>query len=93
METSKRLRPYSVYLPEELHIELNKHAQNRKASSLVRDAITTMLQGSKQFDGGYNQALRDVATIIRKHDQANAISWHDITIAEHLISEIVELSK
>jgi metal-responsive CopG/Arc/MetJ family transcriptional regulator len=93
METGKRLRPYSVYLPEDLHIELNKHAQNRKASSMVRDAITMMLQGSKQFDGGYNQALRDVATIIRKHDQANAISWHDITIADDLISEIVELSK
>lgn len=93
METGKRLRPYSVYLPEELHIELNKHAQNRKASSMVRDAITMMLEGNKQFDGGYNQAIRDVLKLINKHDTANFISFHGVSIADDLVEEIKELQK
>lgn len=93
METGKRLIPYSVHLPEELHIALREHAQNRKASSLVRDAITSMLKGGKPFDSGYNQAIRDVVKLIGKHDQANAISWHEVTIADDLVAEIEELQK
>jgi hypothetical protein len=93
METGKRLRPYSVYLPEEMHIELNKHAQNRMASSMVRDAITSMLQGGTQFDSGYNQAIRDVLKLINKNDTANFISFQGKSIADELTEDIEELSK
>jgi Arc/MetJ-type ribon-helix-helix transcriptional regulator len=93
METGKRLIPYSVHLPEELHAALREHAQNRKASSLVRDAITSMLKGGKPFDSGYNQAIRDVVNLIRKNQVANAISWDGVKIADELVEEIKELQK
>lgn len=93
METSKRLIPYSVHLPEELHVELRELAKSRKASSLVRDAITSMLKGGKPFDSGYNQAIRDVLKLINKHDTANFISFNGKSIADDLIEDIEELSK
>ena len=93
METSKRLIPYSVHLPEELHVELRELAKCRKASSLVRDALTSMLKGGKPFDSGYNQAIRDVLKLINKHDTANFISFNGKSIADDLIEDIEELSK
>ena len=93
METGKRLIPYSVHLSEDVYLALKSHAQDRKASSMVRDAITMLLEGGKPFDSGYNQAIRDVIKLIHKHDQANAISWHGETIADDLVSEIIELQK
>lgn len=93
METGKRLIPYSVHLSEDVYLALKSHAQDRKASSMVRDAITMLLEGGKPFESGYNQALRDVARLIGKHEQANAISWYDITIADDLVEEIKELQK
>jgi hypothetical protein len=93
METGKRLIPYSVHLSEDVYLALKSHAQDRKASSMVRDAITMLLEGGKPFDSGYNQAIRDVVRLVGKHDQANAISWHEVTIADDLIEEIKGLQK
>ena len=39
----KRLIPYSVHLPEPIYAKLKKAAGERKASALVRDAITMMI--------------------------------------------------
>jgi hypothetical protein len=93
METGKRLIPYSVHLSEEVYLALKSHAQDRKASSMVRDAITMLLEGGKPFDSGYNQAIRDVLKLINKHDTANFISFHGVSIADDLVEEIKELQK
>ena len=52
---SKKLIPYSVYLPPEHHKMLKKAAKERKASSLVRDAIVMLLDGGDVFKSGYNK--------------------------------------
>jgi hypothetical protein len=52
-----------------------------------------LLEGGKPFDSGYNQAIRDVLKLVGKHDQANAISWHGVSIADDLVEEIKELQK
>lgn len=93
METGKRLIPYSVHLSEDVYLALKSHAQDRKASSMVRDAITMLLEGGKPFDSGYNQAIRDVLKLINKHDTANFISFHGVSIADDLVEEIKELQK
>jgi hypothetical protein len=93
METGKRLIPYSVHLSEDVYLALKSHAKDRKASSMVRDAITMLLEGGKPFDSGYNQAIRDVLRVIGKNEQANAISWYDVTVADNLLLEIEELEK
>ena len=58
MET-KRLIPYSVHLPADLHAKLKKAAGERQASALVRDSITMALDGSSAYEGGYKKAVKD----------------------------------
>jgi predicted DNA-binding protein len=40
---SRKLIPYSVYLPPEYYERIKEAAQHRQASALVRDAIVMML--------------------------------------------------
>lgn len=93
METSKRLVPYSIHLPEEVYLALKEQAKYRQASSLVRDAITSMLSGSKPFNSGYNQALRDVIKLLKKHDVASVIAWNGVLVSDDLAEQIDQLQK
>lgn len=88
METAKRLIPYSVHLPEHIYKKLKAAAQNRKATSLVRDAITMIIEGEDEFNAGYNKALRDTIAMIKEHSIAGSIGVDGLTIAEHLAEEI-----
>ena len=58
-----KLVPYSVYLSQEHYDKIRQHAKNRKASSLVRDAITMIIDGNDPYKAGYAQALRDAVKI------------------------------
>ncbi len=70
----KRLIPYSVHLPEEIYKKLKQAAGERKASALVRDAITLIIEGDDSFNGGYNKAVRDVISAL-KDDQWCKSVW------------------
>jgi len=59
-----KLIPYSVYLSKEHYDKIRQHAKNRKASSLVRDAITMIIDGNDPYKAGYSQALRDAVKIV-----------------------------
>lgn len=90
MET-KRLIPYSVHLPEEVHRKLKAAAGQRKASALVRDAITLIIEGDDEFNGGYNKGVRDALSIINQSELCKAISYYDDTLAKILTAHISEL--
>ena len=87
MET-KRLIPYSVHLSEDIFNQVKAAAKQRKASSLVRDAITMFLEGDDAFNGGYNKAVRDIISLIKDDDKASRISVGGQTIGESLISQL-----
>jgi hypothetical protein len=55
----KKLIPYSVYLPRKYHDKIKDLAKERKASSMIRDAICMILDGGDAYKSGYNQGLRD----------------------------------
>lgn len=55
----KKLIPYSVYLPQKYHDKIKELAKERKASSMIRDAICMILDGGDAYKSGYNQGLRD----------------------------------
>jgi hypothetical protein len=63
MET-KRLIPYSVHLPEDIYRKLKAAAGERKASALVRDAITLIINGGTAYNSGYNKGLKDCIKIV-----------------------------
>jgi hypothetical protein len=81
---AKRLIPYSVHLPEEIYKKLKAAAGERKASALVRDAITIIVDGDDEFNGGYNKALRDVISALQDDQWCRAIGVEGQSFAEYL---------
>ena len=73
MET-KKLVPYSVYLPVEQFERLKAAAKDRKAASIVRDAISMMLDGSSLFTSGYNKGIKDAAKVVYDCEEAQMIA-------------------
>jgi hypothetical protein len=71
---SKKLVPYSVYLPVEQFDKLKLAAKDRKASSIVRDAIAMILDGSDLFTSGYNKGIKDAAKVVYDCEEAQMIA-------------------
>lgn len=90
MET-KRLIPYSVHLREDIYNKLKQAAGNRKASALVRDAITLIVEGDDVFNGGYNKALRDAIAAIKENHAASTIAIGGESIADQLAEKLEEM--
>ena len=87
MET-KRLIPYSVHLPEDIHKKLKAAAGERKASALVRDAITLIIEGDDSFNGGYNKAIRDVIAVMHDDNWCTTIGIDGQSFANYLESQL-----
>jgi hypothetical protein len=83
-----RLVPYSVHLKREVYDKLKLAAGERKASSLVRDAITLLIEGDDEFNGGYNKGVRDAMSMINEDILATRISYDAESIAAHLCSKL-----
>ena len=81
---SKRLIPYSVHLREDIYLKLKEAAQDRKATALVRDAITMMIEGNDEFNAGYNKAIRDVISALHEDDYCNLIGLKGLTLAYYI---------
>jgi len=85
---SKRLIPYSVHLPEEIYKKLKIAAGERKASALVRDAITLIIEGDDSFNGGYNKAIRDVIGTLHDDQWCKLIGIEGQTFADYLEEQL-----
>lgn len=80
----KRLIPYSVHLPEDIYKQLKAAAGERKASALVRDAITIIVSGDDEFNGGYNKAVRDVISSLHNDQWCKALGIEGQSLAYYL---------
>ena len=90
---SKKLIPYSLYLPQKHHDKLKEAAKNRKASELIRDAIDMMFEGGDVYSSGYNQGLRDAAKVIYECKEAQMIAVQGKDLGVILSERIEELKK
>ena len=88
---AKRLIPYSVHLREDVYTKLKEAAGNRKASALVRDAITLIVDGGDQFSSGYNKGVRDSAQIVYECDEAQMVAIKGRDLGDILTDRIKEL--
>ena len=93
MEASKRLIPYSVHLTPEIYEKLKELAQERKASKLVRDAITMIIKGKGDFDSGYNKGIMDAIDAVATHHAAHRISFDETSVADSIIDQLEILLK
>ena len=87
----KRLIPYSVHLPEEIYKKLKAAAGDRKASALVRDAITLIVEGDDQFNGGYNKAVRDVIATIHSDQWCKSLGIEGQSLAYYLEDQLLPM--
>jgi hypothetical protein len=84
----KKLVPYSVYLPLEYYNKIKEHAQNRKASGMVRDAIIMSLDGGDAFSSGYKKGLRDAITAVDNCKEIEIIAIGGRYLADILAEQI-----
>ena len=71
---SRKLIPYSVFLPAEQHAQIKKLAKDKKASSLIRDAVGMMLSGTDLYNSGYNKGIADAAKVVYDCEEAQMIA-------------------
>jgi len=90
-ETMKKLVPYSVYLPVEHYEKIKVLAQQRKASSMVRDAIAMILDGNDAYKAGYNKALRDCIKCVDQVEEIEHIAVRSKYLNDLLTDAIKEL--
>lgn len=87
----KRLIPYSVHLREDIYLKLKEFAKDRKATALVRDAITMIVEGDDAFNGGYNKAVRDMISHVRQDQWCQSLAIDGVTIEEHLTKQLEQM--
>lgn len=85
---SKKLVPYSVYLPDDLYKKLKEAAKDRKASVLIRDAIGMMFSGKDLYSTGYNRGLADAAKVVYDCEEAQMIAIKGKDLAAILAEKI-----
>ena len=83
-----RLIPYSVHLRKDIYDKLKLAAGERKASALVRDAITMLVEGDDAFNSGYNKGIRDAIEEIYEDDIASRIHFDDEAISNRIVGRL-----
>jgi hypothetical protein len=83
-----RLVPYSVHLKKDIYDKLKLAAGQHKASALVRDAITMIVEGDDAFNAGYNKGVRDAIEEIYEDDIASRIHFDDEVISNRLVARL-----
>ena len=89
----KKLVPYSVYLSTELYDKIRDAAKERKASSLIRDAIAMAVEGNDAYTSGYNQAIKDAADVVYESKEAQMIAIKGKDLGSILTEQIECLRK
>jgi predicted transcriptional regulator len=90
---SKKLVPYSVYIPEEYYLKLKAAAKERKASVLIRDAIMHVVDGKDAYGLGYSRGLADAAKVIYDCEEAQMIAVKGKDLGVVLAERIKELGE
>jgi hypothetical protein len=88
-----KMTPYTVYLPEEHYEKIRSYAKTRQASSVVRDAICSFLDGNTQFVSGYNKALKDAIKKLKAHPELKNISIGNETVSNKACKILQEMEK
>lgn len=91
MATTKRMIPYSVYLPAELYAKLKKAGKNRQASSIVRQAIEMILEGSDAFKTGYKTGLKNAADIVAHNPHAKMLNVEGEDLGKVISKQILAM--
>lgn len=82
---AKKLIPYTIYVPEEYYELLKGHAENRKASSIIRDALGAYFDDKDLYLSGYKRAVEESIDIVKRIDDVK-----NIAVKGRPLSDIIE---
>ena len=82
------MRPYSLYLPDELITQLKARAKERKSAAFVRDALAAALSNGNEYASGYSAGLRDAANVVDKCKEIEVIAINGRYLADILMEQI-----
>ena len=88
----EKLIPYSVHLPPALHKKLKAAAKDRKASAIVRDALSAMLEDRTQYEQGYEAGLLSALEAVRVHPLLHSLQWQGQSMSE-IVERLVEAER
>ncbi len=88
---AKKLIPYSVYLPADYHQKLKDLAKERKASALIRDAISLIMDGGDTYKSAYNKGINDASKVVFDCEEARMVAVKGQDIGVVLTNRIKEL--
>jgi predicted DNA-binding protein len=89
----KKMIPYSLYLPVDVHGQLRDLAKHRKAATLVREAIEMFLNGKDLYASGYNKGIEDAAKVVFDCEEAQMIAIKGRDMGVVLRERITELMR
>ena len=89
----KKLIPYNLYLYSEHVDKLKKMAGQRKASALVRDEVSMMLDGKDEYSAGYNRGLKDCIALVDSCKEIEHIAVRGKYLADILAESINAMEK
>jgi hypothetical protein len=73
-----------------MHSKLKEAARSRKASVLIRDAITMIIDGHDAYTSGYNKAVKEAAQLIYDCPEAQMIAIKGKDLGS-ILTEQIEL--
>lgn len=89
----KKLIPYSVHLPENIFNAIKQAAGDRKAASLVREAIIQFVEKRNMFDQGFNAGLEAAIKKTVNHKVVSVLSYKGEALSDSLVHDFESLLK
>ena len=90
----KKLVPYNLYLYSDQVERLKKMAKERKASTVIRDAVYMVLDGKDQYTAGYNRGLADALGAVKDVEEFKMLlSINGKNVSKSLVEKIGDLKK
>lgn len=90
MET-KKLVPYSVHLPEHLYNQIRLAAAERKASSIIRDALDAYFKNQNSMEAGRQQGILECIRVIENDPLLKHWAFDNRPLSEMISTKLNKL--
>jgi metal-responsive CopG/Arc/MetJ family transcriptional regulator len=87
----EKLIPYSIHLRPDIYEKIKAAAGERKASELIRNAITMYLEEEEPYEAGYKAGFRMAIEEVKNIPLLNHIRWQEESMAD-MTARILEES-
>lgn len=89
----KRLVPFCVHLYSDHIDKLKEKAGSRKVASVIRDAVSMILDGEDEYSAGYNRAIQDAIKLVGDCKEIEVIAINGKYLSDVLSDQMEGLKK